>query len=44
MHTKNETDGALFVGVLLFGMVNNMFNGFAEMAMTLKRLPVLYKH
>ena len=44
MHTKNETDGALFVGALLFGMVNNMFNRFAEMAMTLKRLPVLYKH
>ncbi|CAA6666048.1 unnamed protein product [Spirodela intermedia] len=44
MHTRDQRDGAFFIGALLFCMVNNMFNGFAEMSITLQRLPVLYKH
>lgn len=44
MHTRDQRDGAFFIGALLFSMVNNMFNGFAEMSITLQRLPVLYKH
>lgn len=43
MHTRNENDGALFIGALLFSMIINMFNGFAELAMTIQRFPVFYK-
>lgn len=43
MHTRNEDDGAVFVGALLFGMIANMFNGFAELSITISRLPVFYK-
>ncbi|XP_028073150.1 ABC transporter G family member 35-like isoform X2 [Camellia sinensis] len=44
MHTRNEEDGAIYIGALLFSMIINMFNGFAEMALTVQRLPVFYKH
>uniref|UniRef100_A0A1D1YG49 Pleiotropic drug resistance protein 12 n=3 Tax=Anthurium amnicola TaxID=1678845 RepID=A0A1D1YG49_9ARAE len=44
MHTDTQQGGALYVGALLFAMVTNMFNGFAEMSITLQRLPVFYKH
>ncbi|KAM7471773.1 hypothetical protein LguiA_009956 [Lonicera macranthoides] len=44
MHTRNEQDGALYIGALLFSMIINMFNGFAELSLTIMRLPVFYKH
>ena len=44
MKRRNEEDGAVYVGALLFGLINNMFNGFAELALTIQRLPVFYKH
>nr|XP_043609039.1 ABC transporter G family member 29-like isoform X2 [Erigeron canadensis] len=44
MHSRNEEDGALYVGALLFALITNMFNGFPELPMTIERLPVLYKH
>ncbi|KAL2940233.1 ABC transporter G family member 42 [Bienertia sinuspersici] len=44
MHTRNEEDGALYMGALIFTLIINMFNGFAEMAMIMQRLPVFYKH
>lgn len=44
MHSRNEEDGALYVGALLFALIVNMFNGFPELPMTIERLPVLYKH
>lgn len=44
MHTRNENDGAVYIGALLFAMVINMFNGFAELSLTIQRLPVFYKH
>ncbi|EYU45829.1 hypothetical protein MIMGU_mgv1a019588mg [Erythranthe guttata] len=43
MRTRNEQDGALYVGALLFAMICNTFNGFAELALTIQRLPVFYK-
>lgn len=33
----------MYTGALLFTMIINMFNGFAELSMTIKRLPVFYK-
>ncbi|KAM5579169.1 ABC transporter G family member 29 [Rosa sericea] len=44
MHTRNEDDGAVYLGALLFSMIVNTFNGFAELSMTIARLPVFYKH
>ncbi|KAK4780158.1 hypothetical protein SAY87_016264 [Trapa incisa] len=36
-------DGAKFWGALFFSLVNVMFNGMSELAMTVFRLPVFYK-
>ncbi|XP_051152166.1 ABC transporter G family member 35-like [Andrographis paniculata] len=43
MRSRNEQDGAVFVGALLFSIICNTFNGFAELALTIQRLPVFYK-
>lgn len=43
MHTRNEEDGALYIGALLFSLIINMFNGFAELSLMISRLPVFYK-
>ncbi|XP_023641554.1 ABC transporter G family member 29 [Capsella rubella] len=43
MGTKNESDGAVYVGALMFSMIVNMFNGFTELALMIQRLPVFYK-
>lgn len=43
LHTRNEGDGALYIGALLFAVIINMFNGFAELTLTITRLPVFYK-
>ncbi|KAJ6842230.1 ABC transporter G family member 42-like [Iris pallida] len=44
MHTDNEGDGAGYIGAVLFTLIVNMFNGFAEVSFTISRLPVFYKH
>lgn len=43
MKRNNEGDGDVYVGSLLFAILINMFNGFAELSMTVMRLPVFYK-
>lgn len=37
-------DGSLYVGAIIFAMIVNMFNGFAELSITIMRLPVFFKH
>ncbi|KAL2454822.1 ABC transporter G family member 29 [Abeliophyllum distichum] len=37
-------DGTLYVGAIKFSMIVNMFNGIAEVPLTIARLPVFYKH
>ena len=44
MHTRNLDDGFVYIGALLFTLIVNMFNGFAELPLTITRLPVFYKH
>ncbi|CAB4303033.1 unnamed protein product [Prunus armeniaca] len=44
MHTRNEDDGALYIGALLFSIIHNMFSGYAELTLVIQRLPVFYKH
>ncbi|XP_059667475.1 pleiotropic drug resistance protein 2-like [Cornus florida] len=39
----NLQDGGKFYGALFFSLINVMFNGMAELAMTVFRLPVFYK-
>ncbi|XP_028756830.1 pleiotropic drug resistance protein 2 isoform X1 [Neltuma alba] len=43
MKTGQMEDGARFWGALFFGLMNVMFNGFAELSMTVARLPVFFK-
>ncbi|KAG9444439.1 hypothetical protein H6P81_015779 [Aristolochia fimbriata] len=43
MDHKTIADGAKFFGALFFSLVNAMFNGMAELGMTVTRLPVFYK-
>ena len=44
MHQDSEDGASLYIGAILFSMIMNMFNGFAELALTIGRLPVFYKH
>ncbi|KAG6550030.1 hypothetical protein Mapa_008543 [Marchantia paleacea] len=43
MPREDLQDAQVFAGALFFGIVSIMFNGFAELAMTIIRLPVFYK-
>ena len=43
MHTRNEQDGLLYIGTIVFSTLLNMFNGLAEIALTVMRLPVVFK-
>jgi ABC-2 type transporter len=42
MH-HDEVGGNKFMGVLFFGIMMIMFNGFSELAMTIAKLPVFFK-
>ncbi|XP_071701682.1 ABC transporter G family member 39-like isoform X2 [Rutidosis leptorrhynchoides] len=44
MHVGNLEDGGKFFGSLFFSLLIVMFNGMAELALTVMRLPVFYKH
>ncbi|KAI4355693.1 hypothetical protein L6164_004441 [Bauhinia variegata] len=43
MHRRNVDDGGIYVGALFFTVVMIMFNGMAEISMTIAKLPVFYK-
>ncbi|KAD1313124.1 hypothetical protein E3N88_43026 [Mikania micrantha] len=43
MHVGSLEDGGKFMGALFFGLLIIMFNGMAELALTVMRLPVFYK-
>ncbi|KAJ7174242.1 hypothetical protein O6H91_Y542400 [Diphasiastrum complanatum] len=43
MHHNTVADGNKYLGALFFSLINVMFNGYAELAMTVFRLPVFYK-
>ena len=43
MHRDSVTDGGVYMGALFFAVVVTMFNGLAELSMTVARLPVFYK-
>ncbi|OAY78663.1 ABC transporter G family member 39 [Ananas comosus] len=43
MHRETHEDGIIYLGALFLGLVTHLFNGFAELAMTIFKLPVFYK-
>ncbi|KAJ1270160.1 hypothetical protein BS78_06G033400 [Paspalum vaginatum] len=43
MHRHNIEDGVIFLGALFLGLVTHLFNGFAEVAMSITKLPIFYK-
>ncbi|XP_043709771.1 pleiotropic drug resistance protein 1-like [Telopea speciosissima] len=43
MHRDSVTDGQIYMGALFFSLVVIMFNGFAELSMTVMKLPIFYK-
>jgi hypothetical protein len=43
LHHDTQEDGATYLGAIFFGVVIIMFNGYAELSMTIFRLPVFYK-
>ncbi|XP_058074636.1 pleiotropic drug resistance protein TUR2-like isoform X2 [Magnolia sinica] len=43
MSHDDVTDGNIYMGALFFALVTLLFNGFAELSMTIAKLPVFYK-
>lgn len=43
MPRENSTDGSIYAGALFFSVIMLMFNGMAELSMTIVKLPVFYK-
>ncbi|OMO66547.1 ABC-2 type transporter [Corchorus olitorius] len=43
MHHRNEEDGMVYNGALLFSLITNMFNGYPEISLMIMRLPVFFK-
>ncbi|BFG42849.1 hypothetical protein CerSpe_291230 [Prunus speciosa] len=43
MHRDSVSDGGIYAGALFFSLVAVMFNGLAELSMTVAKLPVFYK-
>ncbi|XP_021295214.1 ABC transporter G family member 29-like isoform X2 [Herrania umbratica] len=43
MHHRNEQDGVLYNGALLFSLITNVFNAYPEISLMIARLPVFFK-
>ena len=43
MHKNSTDDGNIYTGAFFFTVVMIMFNGMAELAMAIAKLPVFYK-
>ncbi|WOK93915.1 ABC transporter G family member 39 [Canna indica] len=43
MHRNSVEDGVIFLGAMFLGLVTHLFNGFAELAMSIAKLPIFYK-
>ncbi|KAI0515912.1 hypothetical protein KFK09_008582 [Dendrobium nobile] len=43
MHREGIEDGVIFLGAMFLGLVTHLFNGFAELAMSIAKLPIFYK-
>ncbi|ONK80798.1 uncharacterized protein A4U43_C01F21860 [Asparagus officinalis] len=43
MHHDDVNDGLIYLGALFIGLMTHLFNGLAEIAMSIAKLPVFYK-
>ncbi|KQJ93977.1 hypothetical protein BRADI_3g07850v3 [Brachypodium distachyon] len=43
MHRGTVEDGVIYMGAMFLGLVTHLFNGFAELAMSIAKLPIFYK-
>ncbi|RRT63316.1 hypothetical protein B296_00018839 [Ensete ventricosum] len=43
MPRRSVEDGVIFLGAMFLGLVTHLFNGFAELAMSIAKLPIFYK-
>jgi hypothetical protein len=43
MHRDSVEDGVIFMGAMFLGLLTHLFNGFAELAMSIAKLPIFYK-
>ncbi|KAL3628118.1 transcription factor [Castilleja foliolosa] len=43
MHKKTVIDGGIYMGALFYALMAAMFNGFSELALSILKLPVLFK-
>lgn len=43
MHRDSMTNGRIYMGALFFGILMIMFNGLAEIGLTIAKLPVFFK-
>ncbi|KAJ6827321.1 putative ABC transporter G family member 39 [Iris pallida] len=43
MKRNTTEDGVIFMGAMFLGVLTHLFNGFAELAMTIAKLPTFYK-
>ncbi|KAL9250442.1 Pleiotropic drug resistance protein 1-like protein [Drosera capensis] len=43
LHKRTVGDGLVYMGALFYSLVQLLFNGFAELSMTILMLPVFYK-
>uniref|UniRef100_A0A453NPT0 ABC transporter domain-containing protein n=1 Tax=Aegilops tauschii subsp. strangulata TaxID=200361 RepID=A0A453NPT0_AEGTS len=43
MHRNSVEDGVIYMGAMFLGLVTHLFNAFAELAMSIAKLPIFYK-
>eukprot|EP00253_Pinus_taeda_P004241 PITA_04241 len=43
LHHDSGNDGNIYMGAIFFSLITCMFNGFAELSMTIQKLPTFYK-
>ena len=43
MHHENMDDAGVYAGAVFFMLITVMFNGLAEISMTIVKLPIFYK-
>ncbi|KAL8153222.1 hypothetical protein V2J09_010982 [Rumex salicifolius] len=43
LHKDSVSDGLLFMGSMFFSLIQLLFNGYAELSLTIMKLPVFYK-
>ncbi|KAL9265410.1 Pleiotropic drug resistance protein 1-like protein [Drosera capensis] len=43
LHKQTVSDGLVYMGALFFSLIQLLFNGYAELALTIIKLPIFYK-